>query len=78
MRADAVAREFERLDRGGVGRGIGLGDIVPGDGDAECAEIGLVEFQRVIDERLIALGANACDDVAHHRLDIGRHLPLGG
>jgi hypothetical protein len=78
MRADAVAGEFQRFNRLRVGCRISCLDVGAGNGNAECAEIGLVEALRVVDQRLVAFCADAGDDVANHRIHVGRHFALGG
>ena len=77
MRADTVAREMQRFDCPWIGLGIGSGNVVPGDGDAQRAEVAAAEFLRVVDQGLVAVGADARDNVAHHGVDIGGHFPLG-
>ena len=73
---DAVARELERIKRGGLaGRGGGL-KLVGAHTHADRAEIDAVEFLGQRDQRGIAARRNVGDDGAHHLLDVGRGLAL--
>ncbi len=74
---DAVAGEFERVERFGVAglhRGVDLGG---GDAQGLRLEIEPVEFARRLDQRRVAARGHVVDDGAGGGLDIGRHLALG-
>ena len=75
---DAVAGEFQRVERLGVAglhRGIDFGRGHP---QAAGVEFEPVEFARRLDQRRVAARGHVVDDGAGRRLDIGRHLALGG
>ena len=70
--------ELQRLDRGRVGVAHRPASISAVDtAMPQRVEIGAVEVPRVVDQRRVALGAHARDDVAHRGVDVRRHLALG-
>src|SRR5271156_6538604 len=69
-------REAQSLDGRGVAgadRGLDLGGRY---GNAELAEIDMVEFQRMIDEAQIAACDDIGDDGGRSAVDIFGHFPL--
>ena len=78
IRLDAVAGEFERVER------LAAAALRPPPRsrprvtrDADAVEIEPIEFQRVVLERAVAAGGDVGDDGADRRLDVGRGFALG-
>ena len=73
---DAVAGEFERIQRGAIAgfcRGV---DFLGADAQATGIEIEPVELSRRLDQRRVAARGDVVDDGAGGKLDIGRYLAL--
>ena len=75
---DAVAREGERVERGARALRRGGVDLPLRHAEVRGLQIDAVEFPGEFDERRIPAGRNVGDDRAHHLLDVGRSLALGG
>ncbi len=73
---DPVAREFQRIDRGGIARlhrGVDLGR---GHAQAGGVKVEPVELARRLDQRRIASISHVVDDRPCGALDVGRSLAL--
>ena len=75
---DAVAGEFQRIQRRGVAGLHGGIDLRGGDPQGPRIEIEPVELPVRLDQRGIAAGGDVGDDGTSGSLDIRRHLALGG
>src|SRR5581483_9489902 len=73
---DAIAREFQRVERFRLARFRRHIDVRGADAQAELGKIGAVEFRGKVDERAVATRYDIGDDAAHHLLDVLRRLAL--
>ncbi len=65
MRENAATREFQRFNRWCIRFGIGAVDVGAGHGKPKRAQIGVVEFPRIVGQRHIAALPNLRDDLAN-------------
>ena len=75
---DAVAREFERIERLAAAGFQRRRDLRRRHFEPGAVEIELVEFERVVLERRVAAGGDVGNDGADRRFDVGRGFALGG
>ena len=77
-RLDAVAGEFQCVQRRAVAGFHRRVDLGRGDAQGGGIERKPVEFCRCFEQRGIAAGGDVLDDGARLRLNIGRDFALGG